>query len=57
LGRSAEAQISIDRNAILARLELIADSLSLPEQDWGAIAEDEERLIDFAIDMLISTRN
>jgi hypothetical protein len=42
--------MNIDRNAILARLELIADSLDLPEQDWSAIAEDDERLIDFAIE-------
>lgn len=40
--------MNIDRNAILARLEVIADCLNLPEQDLGAIAEDDERLVEFA---------
>jgi uncharacterized protein (UPF0264 family) len=39
----------IDRNLILARLEVVIDSLNLPELDPKAIAENDERLIDFAI--------
>ncbi|RDI50392.1 hypothetical protein [Microvirga subterranea] len=39
----------IDRNAILARLEVIADCLNLPDQDLSAIAENDESLIEFAI--------
>jgi hypothetical protein len=40
--------MAIDRNIVLARLEVIIDSLGLPELDPKAIAEDDERLIDFA---------
>ncbi|WP_262030274.1 hypothetical protein [Microvirga sp. Mcv34] len=40
----------IDRNIILARLEVIIDSLSLLELDPKAIAENDERLVDFAIE-------
>jgi hypothetical protein len=39
--------MAIDRNIVLARLEVIIDSLGLPELDPKAIAEDDERLIDF----------
>jgi hypothetical protein len=42
--------MGVDRNAVLARLEVVADCLDLPEQDLRAIAEDDERLIEFAID-------
>lgn len=42
--------MSINRNAILARLEIVADCLDLSEQDLRAIAEDDERLIEFAIE-------
>jgi hypothetical protein len=38
----------IDRNIVLARLEVVIDCLSLPELDPKAIAENDERLIDFA---------
>ncbi|QRM27906.1 hypothetical protein [Microvirga sp. VF16] len=41
--------MTIDRNIVLARLEVVIDSLGLPELDPKAIAEDDERLIDFAI--------
>jgi hypothetical protein len=41
--------MNIDRNAILGRLEVVADCLALPEQDLRAIAEDDECLIEFAI--------
>jgi hypothetical protein len=40
--------MSINRNAILARLEVVADCLDLSEQDLRAIAEDDERIIEFA---------
>ncbi|WP_457091847.1 hypothetical protein [Microvirga sp. P5_D2] len=40
--------MKIDRNAILGRIEVIADCLELPEQDLKAIAEDDDRLIEFA---------
>lgn len=45
-----EPHVSINRNAILARLEIVADCLDLSEQDLRAIAEDDERLIEFAIE-------
>jgi len=40
--------MTINRNAILARLEVVSDCLELPDQDLRAIAEDDERLIEFA---------
>lgn len=40
--------MAIDRNAVAARLEVIADALSLPDEDWLALAQDDERIIDFA---------
>lgn len=38
----------IDRNAICARLEVVADALDLPDTDWMAVAGDDNRLLDFA---------
>ena len=38
----------IDRNSICARLEVIVDSLGLPERDWLSIARDDDALIAFA---------
>ena len=40
--------MNINRNEILARLEVVSDCLNLPGQDLRAIAQDDERLIEFA---------
>jgi hypothetical protein len=42
--------MNFDRNAILGRLEVVADCLELSDQDLRAISEDDERLIEFAIE-------
>jgi hypothetical protein len=39
--------MTLDRNIVLARLEVIIDSLGLPELDPKTIAENDDRLIDF----------
>jgi hypothetical protein len=41
--------MTIDHNAILARLEVVSDCLNLPDQDLKAVAKDDEGLIEFAI--------
>lgn len=41
--------MTIDRNVVLARMEVVAYCVDVPEQDLKAIAENDERLIEFAI--------
>ena len=35
----------LDRNAIVARLEVVAESLELPAENWQALAKDEKKLL------------
>ena len=44
----------INRNSILARLEVVADALSLSDSDLKGMARNDGRLIEFAAEHNIS---